>query len=93
VRVCVPQKLRTPHEFKSTSSQSNLLYIQSASFHCSLLNYPLIGHASKAADEKDNFLLLIGHFTCASCTPVCGCLGSVCLCMCVCVSGVMRIGH
>lgn len=91
----MPQKLRTPHEFKSTSLQSNLLYIQSASFHHSLLNYPLIGHATKAADEKDNFLLLIGHFTCASCTPVCGCLDSVfvCVCMCVCVSGVMRIGH
>lgn len=54
------------------SWQANLLYIQSASFHCSLLNYPLIGHATKAADEKDNFLLLIGHFTCALRTPVCG---------------------
>lgn len=93
VWVCVPQILRTPHEFKSMSLWSNLLYIQSASFHCSLLNYPLIGHATKAADEKDNFLLLIGHFTCASCTPVCSWLGSVCLCMCVCVSHVMRIGH
>ena len=86
VGVCVPLKLRTPHEFKSPSSQSNLLYIQSASFHCSLLNYPLIGHASKAADEKDNFLLLIGHFTCASCTPVCGCLSSLLLCVRVSVS-------
>lgn len=86
VWVCVPQILRTPHEFKSMSLWSNLLYIQSASFHCSLLNYPLIGHATKAADEKDNFLLLIGHFTCASCTPVCSWLGSVCLCMCVCVA-------
>lgn len=71
MRVCVPQKLRTPHECKSMSWQANLLYIQSASFHCSLLNYPLIGHATKAADEKDNFLLLIGHFTCALRTPVC----------------------
>lgn len=65
------------------------MYIQSASFHCSLLNYPLIGHATKAADEKDNFLLLIGHFTCARCTPVCAALRSravgagVCVCVCV----------
>lgn len=58
-------------EFKSMSSQSNLLCVQSASFRRSLLNYGLIGHATKAADEKDNFLLLIGHFTCASRTPVC----------------------
>lgn len=65
------------------------MYIQSASFHCSLLNYPLIGHATKAADEKDNFLLLIGHFTCAWCTPVCASLRSraasagVCVCVCL----------
>lgn len=71
VRECARQLLRTPHEFKSMSSWSNLLCIQSASFHHSLLNYPLIGHATKAADEKDNFLLLIGHFTCAMHTPVC----------------------
>lgn len=45
----------------------NLLYLQSGSFQQHLLNYSLIGHATKAADEKDNFLLLIGHFTCRSC--------------------------
>lgn len=72
MRARARQKLRTPDECESMSWQANLLYIQSASFHCSLLNYPLIGHATKAADEKDNFLLLIGHFTCALPTPVCG---------------------
>lgn len=43
-------------EFKSMSSQSNLLCVQSASFRRSLLNYGLIGHATKAADGKRQFL-------------------------------------